>query len=82
MRIQFNAEKHRQDIENGKLKVITRGGLPVKIFDWDLGLDEYPIVAQIKTQDENYKWSDYRDDGKSRDGADLDLFVIENIDRP
>ena len=25
MKVQFNAEKHRQDIENGKLKVYAKG---------------------------------------------------------
>lgn len=76
MREQFNAEKHKAGIESGKLKVITRKGLEVNIFDWDFGLDEYPIVAQIKTQDGNYIWLDYMDNGISRDGQDLDLFVL------
>lgn len=76
MREQFNAEKHRIDIENGKLKVITRKGLEVNIFDWNLGMGDFPIVAQIQDRQENYGWSDYTNDGISRDGQDLDLFVL------
>ena len=76
MRIQFNAEKHRTGIESGKLKVITRKGLEVNIFDWNLGMGDYPIVAQIRDHQGNYGWSDYTNEGISQDGQDLDLFVL------
>jgi len=76
MKIQFNAEKHRTDIESGKLKVITRKGLEVNIFDWNLGMGDFPIVAQIRDRQGNYGWSDYTNDGISRDDQDLDLFIL------
>ena len=80
MKIQFNSEKHRTDVESGKLKVITRKGLEVNIFDWNLGMGDFPIVAQIRDHQGNYEWSDYTNDGISRDGQDLDLFVLENVE--
>ena len=56
MRIQFNVKKYRKDIESGKLKVITRKGLEVNIFDWNLGMGDFPIVAQIRDYQGNYGW--------------------------
>ena len=78
MGVQFNAEKHKAGIESGKLKVITRKGLEVNIFDWNLGMGDFPIVAQIRDSRGNYSWSDYTNKGISRDGQDLDLFVLED----
>ena len=76
-RIKFNVN-YRKDIEEGKLLVITRNDLPVNIFDWELGLGEYPIVGQIKEHDGTFTWSDYTEEGISRDGSNLDLFLIDN----
>ena len=77
MKEQFRIEK-RADIEEGRLKVVTRNGLEVRIFDWNLGSGDFPIVAQIRDLNGNYEWSDYTVDGISRDNPDLDLFVIED----
>lgn len=68
--------KYKKDIEEGKILVITRDGRPVSIFDWELGLGNYPIVAQIKDYNGDFEWSDYTEEGISRDNINLDLFLI------
>ncbi len=46
--------KFRKDIESEKLKVETKLGNTVKIYSWDGGIKEYPIVASVSGLAHNY----------------------------
>lgn len=66
--------KYRQDIIDGKVKLKTRSGVPVKIVCWDRKHEDLPIVALL--QHEVYdSILEYSIDGTSRFPSD-ELVII------
>ena len=67
----------REDIDSGKLKVVTSSGNAVKIYSWDCGNEEYPIIASVNGFAFNYsKSGEVLSDLDIKNKSHLDLYVI------